>query len=611
MLPNLSCANRIAIDLETCDPHLLEKGPGGVRKDGFIAGLAIGTDDGGRWYFPMRHERGANLPPEQVLAWARDELGRASQPKVGANLLYDCEWLACEGVSVAGLLWDVQIAEPLLDEHARVSLEDLATRYLNESKSDLKLNSWCADNFGGPSTRKGQAKNYWRAPPEIVAPYAKGDVDLPLKILDQQFDKLRQEGMEKLFNLESRLLPILLAMRIRGVRVNEQAAEAVLGSIEKQTITAISKSGVDVWSAKSIAAACDRDSIEYPRTPTGLASFTKEWMESQSSPLLQAVASARKLDKLRGTFLKGQIIDNIYNGRLHSSLHPLRGDEYGAAGGRLSSSQPNLQFIPKRDKVLGPLMRSLFLPDEGQRWVKHDYSQIEPRLQLHYARGPGADARKVMLRANPEANCYQEMMRDMGDVKLDYAQFKGVWLGISYGMGDAKMAAQLGVTKERAKEFRAAFPVYLRELADRCSKVAANRGHIKTLLGRYARFPLWESRDWAEARKDGAMPEDIARARYNGRVRRAHTYKALNRLAQGSAADVMKKAMVDVWESGACAVLGAPLLTVHDELDWSVPQTPEGAQALAEAKRIMETCVELRVPLQVDEKSGAHWGECD
>lgn len=613
--PRLEAASLISIDCETCDPLLTERGdPGFFRGDAYVAGLAVGTDDGGRWYFPVRHERGANLPAEAVFAWAKDELGRESQPKVGANLPYDVEALWAEGVDVRGPLWDVQVAEPLLDENADgYSLEALANRYLGEGKVDEVLNEWCAAAFGGPATRKGQAKNYWRAPAELVGPYAEGDVDLPLRILQKQLAQLKELELMDLFALECRLLPMLIAMRRRGVRVDLDRVDRVEIEMRASVEEAIQRAGVDVWSAESIARAADRLGLTYPRTPKGAPSFVKDWLEAQDHELFAAVAAARKLDKAKGTFIDGHIRGNLVGDRLHVQFHSLRTDDWGTVSGRLSSTHHN---IPKRDKVIGPMMRGLFLPDEGQRWVKHDYSQVEPRIQFHYARGPQADARRLALQANPGANCYREMMRDMGGVTIDYTQFKSVWLGISYGMGDAKMAAQLGVTKERAKEFRAAFPPYILELAERCSKAAANRGHIRTLLGRYARFPLWESRDWGEARADGAMPEGIARAKYNGRIRRAHTHKGLNRLAQGSAADVMKKAMVDVWESGVCDVLSAPLLTVHDELDWSVPQeafagTKIGDEAIAEAKRIMETCVKLRVPLRVEETAGVNWGECE
>lgn len=611
--PRLEAAKVLAIDCETKDPNLTEMGPGSIRRDGHIVGISVGTEDGGRWYFPMRHEvGGGNMDAEQVLRWAGDELTRHGQTKVGANLMYDCEWLASEGVEVAGPFIDVQYQEALLDENAKsYSLETLGQKYLGEGKQSNALYEWCAQAYGGAADGTQRA-NIYRAPASLVGPYAESDCDLPLRIARVQQGRLAREELLGVAELENALIPMLLAMRRRGVRVDVAAARA-LGDTWAKTVDDIGRlTGASPWNQGEIAAVCDRAGIDYPRTAAGRPSFKKDWLNKHADPLIASIARARRLDKARGTFIDGHIFGHAVNDRIHIAFHPLRTDKGGTVSGRFSSTHHNL---PKRDEEIGPLIRSLFLPEEGEDWLRFDYSQIEPRIQFHYASGPLAEAMRARLRAEPWLNCYRLMMLDMQGLNVDhdefYEVFKSIWLGISYGMGDPKLAASLGVGLEQARFWRKSFPPYILELFDKASMRAARQGVITTLFGRRARFPLWESRDWNESQVDGAMSEEAARAKYSDRVRRAFTHKALNRLAQGSGADVMKKAMLDIWRSGVCRVIGPPKITLHDELGFSKPRTREGDEAAAEAGRLMENCVTLRVPLRVEREEGQNWGNLE
>lgn len=341
VFPRLDAAKTIAVDLETKDPHLLTKGPGEIRGDGNIVGVAVGTDDGARWYFPMRHEFGSgNMNPEAVLSWCRDELSRANQPKIGANLMYDLSWLKAEGVDVAGRCIDVQYAEALLNENARTyALDVIAKQRLNEGKVTNLLYQWCADTYGGKPDRS-QAKNIYRAPAMLVGPYAEGDVDLPLRIWEQQQKELDDQDLHDLFELESDLTPLLLKMRWHGVRVDLERANEVrdiLTARQEEAQRRLDKAAgtrVDVWSADSIATVCERAGIEYLHTAAGAPSFTKPWLENHSSDLMLAVSSVRRYDKARGTFVDGYIFNNEVNGRIHAQFHPLRGDENGTVSGR-------------------------------------------------------------------------------------------------------------------------------------------------------------------------------------------------------------------------------------------------------------------------------------
>ena len=190
---------------------------------------------------------------------------------------------------------------------------------------------------------------------------------------------------------------------------------------------------------------------------------------------------------------------------------------------------------------------------------------------------------------------------------------KNINFGLVYGMREKTMSVNLGRSLQATKLL---FEMYHKRLPfvsatfEAAERVALNRGYTKTLLGRRSRFDLWESRKWDDMQKEDAVPlhRDAALTTWGPNIRRAYAYRALNRMLQGSAADIMKKAMVDIWESGICDVLGAPLLTVHDELDWSAPRTPEAQEALKEAHYIMEHCVELRVPLYAERETGNDWG---
>jgi len=608
--PRLEAAKVLAIDCETKDPNLPERGPGSIRRDGHIVGISVGTEDGGRWYFPMRHEVGGmNMDAEQVLRWARDELTRPGQIKVGANLMYDAEWLASEGVDITNgdpKFIDVQWMEALLDENARsYSLETLAQKYLGEGKASNELYQWCASAYGGVADSKQRA-NIYRAPACLVGPYAESDVDLPLRIAREQQKRLESEELCGVAELENALIPMLLAMRRRGVRVDLAAGNELNDRLAAELAALQREHPVDMWAAAAIATRCDALGLEYPRTAKGAPSFTAAWLKAQEHPFLAALNKMRGIDKLRGTFIEGHALGHLVSGRVHAQFHPLRGDENGTVSGRFSSSLPNLQNIPSRDDTLAPLIRGLFLPDDGERWVRFDWSQIEYRALVHYARGGGADQARRMYRDDPTTDFHRMVSELTG---IDRKPAKNINFGLVYGMGVKKMAASLGRSEEATRalfeQYHTTLP-FVKATFNAASQMAALRGYTRTLLGRRRRFELWEPRQWDKTAE--ACGKEAAEAAWGKGIRRAYTHKALNSILQGSAADIMKKAMVAIWKSGVCKVLGAPLLTVHDELDWSAPATPEADEALRESQRIMEQCVSLRVPLRAEREEGPNWG---
>ncbi len=637
-LPDIRGARRVAIDLETRDPNLLSSGPGDIRGDGHVAGIALAVEDGPAVYVPIGHESGGNLPAGPVVRWLRDIFDQPNLEITGANsAAYDRAWLATLGVNFRddAHMLDVQLAEPLIDEQANsYSLNALAEKYFGEHKDEAELYEWLAAKFGGRATRRAQAKNIWRAPPEVVHDYAISDVLLPLRILRAQENVIRDQQLGSVWALERDVAHVTFHMRQRGVRVDVDKAERLADRLMSDAKKAQRKLGknVGVWAANSLAELYDHHGIEYPRTPErinakgkttgGNPSFKQDWLKAKADSgcsVSADVLKIRKAEKAVGTFVRGYVLESHVNGRVHSMFNQLRTDEgTGTVSGRFSSSAPNLQNIPARDPELGPLIRGLFIPEDGCEWVKHDYAQIEPRLTLHYATGPVAERVREAYRQDPTIDCYRALLAEAPD-GITRTIIKAVWLGLLYGMGKPKLAASMGVLVNESdhliKVFHNVAP-YVKSLKRGVETRAKRRGYIHTLSGRRARFEYWEPASFELSRDFEDMPTRAAVIEWlkqNGhderRARRAWIHKALNRLIQGGAADIMKKALVKQWRSGVWDVLGSPLVTVHDENDWSRPKTQAGYEACAEARRIMTEAVELRLPLHVDEEVGPNWGD--
>ncbi len=633
--PNLAAAKALTVDLETFDPELADfkdhygetvsgKGPGWARGRGHIVGLAVGTEDGGRWYFPMRHEvePAWNCNPESVLAWARVELSRSHQPKIGANLTYDFGWLRQEGVRLAGKLFDVQFAEALLDESARTSLDTLGKKYLSEGKETSILYDWAAGAYGGPATSEAR-RFIHKCPPRLVGPYAESDVDLPFRVMEKQWPLLAAEGLLDLFAMECALIPLLVEMRFAAVHVDISKAEQLREELLRREaglqtrLNTIAGYPVNVNAAESLAPALDALGIRYPLTPkTGKPSIKKEFLEALDGvEFADLVGEIRKFSKLRGTFLESYILGSHVDGRVFCQFHPLRADEGGTRSGRFSSSTPNLQNIPSRDKELAPLMRGMFIPDPGhRRWVKFDYSQIEYRFLAHFAVGPGADALRAQYNADPRTDYHvhtQDMVQRILRREIDRKPIKNINFGLIYGMGIPKLLRSLGLSEEEGEIFFEAYHAaapYAKATMEHCMNEAERWGIITTILGRKSRFDLWEPDSWNNGERSAALPYWQAVQAYPGDLRRAMLHKALNRRLQGSAADMMKLAMLRCWESGVFDVTGVPRLTVHDELDFSDPGGREAEEGFREVKRILESAMTLKIPVIADAEAGPDWG---
>jgi DNA polymerase I-like protein with 3'-5' exonuclease and polymerase domains len=599
--PNLSEAKEIAIDLETCDPNMESLGPGWPRNDGYIVGYAIAVD-GWAGYFPVAHGGGGNLDRRIVERWVADVLATPAD-KIMHNAAYDLGWLRASGFKVSGTIYDTMLAAPLLDENRfSYALNSLGFDYLKEIKSEQGLKE-AAQDFGVHAK-----KELWKLPAMHVGEYAEQDAALTLKLWHHFKALMRNDEVESIFQLETEVLPVLVDITLKGIRFNRAECEAKMEEMrtKEQDILKYIKNQagvkVDIWAAASVAHAFDKLGIQYPRTAQGAPSFTKSFLDTHEHPMAKMIVEARELNKTHGTFLEPYLRHSAKDGRIHTHFNQMRNEDGGTVTGRLSAANPNLQQVPARHEVIGPLVRGLFLPEEGQLWAANDFSSQEPRLLVHYATLlglPGAEKMAQAYRDNPDTDFHQ-MVADMASIKRKAA--KTIGLGLMYGMGKPKLAGSLDLPLDEASELIATFHSkvpFLKGTVDAVMKRIehpASGGAIRTLLGRKCRFPLWEPVEWGVNK---ALPREQAVIEYGSRIKRAGTYKGLNRLIQGSAADQTKAGMV------ALAKAGFDIrLQVHDEIALSVKSVEEAR----EAADIMANAVKLEVPSRVDVETGPSWG---
>ncbi|TQE99425.1 MAG: hypothetical protein FKY71_08625 [Spiribacter salinus] len=638
--PNLSAAKVIGLDTETYDPELTQAGPGWGRGRGHIIGASISVDDGTSWYFPIRHgiedgkqvlppeQAAMNMDPDNVLAFLRHTLQDA-RPKVGANLIYDVGWLAWEGVPVGGRMYDVQFAEALLNsETPDVSLDSLGETHLGRGKETNMLYDFLSRWCGGAANDR-QRKNLYLSPPSLAGPYAESDASLPVQVLSKQWPLMHHRGVLEVFDMECRLIPLLVKMRMKGAPVrldkaeqaHEQLGERLVG-IEKR-LTDIAGQPVNPAAAASVKAAFESVGLE-PTTKKNAEgkvkmSFDKPRLAAVKHPLTEAILEWRKLTKVRDTFIKSYILDKHVGGRIYGSFHPLKNDDSGARSGRFASSDPNLQNIPIRSEE-GKLVRKAFGidPAHGGRWRSFDYSSIEYRLLVHFAVGPGSDDVRMKFRQDPHLDYHQlvaEMIEKFTAIILERTKVKNVNFGIIYGMQLNALTALLGVTKAEAKRLLDAYHQtipYAKETMDLCANEVHTTGVVRTILNRANDFTSWGQKGYVADRPPPLSYEAACRKWGMFNIERQETHKALNRKLQGSAADVMKTAMVNAYESGlfdedAC---GIPCLTVHDELDFEDLGDLHNP-AWGELQRCMEGALSdrLRVPLVAEGSYGETWAD--
>ena len=600
--PDLSKYDEISIDLETKDPDLKTKGSSAMRGQGDVVGIAIAVKN---WagYYPIAHESGPNMPRKKVLSWFQDVL-KTKADKIFHNAIYDMCWIHRLGLTVHGTIVDTMIMASLVDENRfRYDLNSVANDYTGMGKNESALKE-AAKEWGVDA----KAEMY-KLPAIYVGEYAERDAEVTLALWQELKKEIAHQELHSIVELEQKVFPCILDMKIKGVRVSEEQVESLEYKFKKKYNSYIKRihdaTGIspEVWAAKSIESVCKKLNIDdFDRTEkTNKPSFTKNYLKKHKNPVLRSLNSARELDKLTNTFLKS-IKNYVYKGRIHADIHQLRGDFGGTVTGRLSYSKPNLQQLPNYTNI-GMGIRSIFMPEKDHRWGCFDYSQQEPRLVVHYALATlGTTGVASIAEAYNEEDSATDFHKMVADITgMPRREAKTINLGLFYGMGKARLQDQLGVTEQRAKELLDTYHQkvpFIKQLIYHTMDRAQQRGWIRTILGRRCRFDKWEPRTFGMHKPQTF--EEASLEHGSGNIKRAFTYKALNKLIQGSAADMTKQAMVNLREAGII-----PMIQVHDELNISFKNEKQAD----EIKEIMEQAIPLKVPNKVDFEDGECWGD--
>jgi DNA polymerase I-like protein with 3'-5' exonuclease and polymerase domains len=601
--PDLKGHKYIAIDLETKDPNLKTRGSGAIQGMGEIVGFAIAVD-GWSGYYPIAHEGGGNMDRQKVLKWIKEVL-ETPATKIFHNAMYDVCWLKAYGFKINGMIVDTMVMASLIDENRfSFTLNSISFEFLREVKDEKALKE-AAQSFG----LDAKAEMY-KLPAMYVGNYAEKDAELTLELFKTLSREIKKQNLENIYQLETELFPCLIEMKFKGVRVDVEKAHKLkqqLNTEEKQLLLEVKKhtgEEVEIWAARSIAKVFDKLALSYELTSKSkLPSFTKNFLSEHPHPTIKLIAKAREINKAHTTFID-TILKHQYKGRIHADINPIRSDQGGTVTGRFSYSNPNLQQIPARNKDLGPMIRSLFIPEVNHKWGCFDYSQQEPRLVVHYAAATEPicfddSVINIVKKFKNDSVDFHQTVADMADISR--TQAKTINLGLFYGMGKNKLQAELGLSKVDAdnlfNKYHENVP-FVKDLMNRTSNHAQASGSIGTLLGRKCRFDKWEPNTFGM--HTPMSYEEAERTYGRGRIKRAFTYKALNKLIQGSAADMTKKAMLDLYKEGII-----PHIQIHDELDISI-ESEEQAKKIIE---IMENAVTLAVPNKVDFESGDTWGD--
>ncbi|MEJ2248054.1 MAG: DNA polymerase [Candidatus Lokiarchaeota archaeon] len=591
--PDLSSSKIISFDIETYDPLLEESGPGVYRNDGCIIGVSIANEQGFSEYYNIQHP---DVTPELKLKNTNyiKYIMNLDCKKLGTFILYDLDWIEnWWSIPINGELHDINVAEALIDENRKLlgipapySLDSLASKYLGKRKHITEIQSFCNRH-----NLKGNPKKWlWKMNSNIVSSYGKIDALLPLEIFKKQWKIMYDQDLLPLYSIEMKLHRLLLQMRKIGVRIDKKKLahniDYVFKEIKNRKSILYGKYGeFNYNSSKQIAKVFDKLNIPYSLTAKGNPNIDKaalKYLINKDIEIAKEILEVRAYDKTLHTFLINAFNNHMVNGRLHCSFYPLSTDKYGTKSGRFSSADPNLQQVPSEDPHK-KLCRSILISEEEHDWVKADYSQIEYRFMAHYAEGPKSDEIRRRYNEEPNTDYHQMIVEWTG---LSRKRSKNLDFGASYFMGAYTCSQYFGWSIEEARDLLEMYfneVPFIKPTRKKVVKVAKARGFIKTILNRRARVTQ-QMRD------------------------KGKEYSMFNRLIQGSAADLLKKAMYDCYEAGLFNTL-IPHLTVHDELDVSKPRTKEGNEAIKEMKYIMENCIKLKVPIVVDMEIGDNWGE--
>lgn len=635
-LPDWSRAKRICIDFETRDDDLKELGPG-VRRGAYIVGMAFSIEDDHRrdgYYLPIAHRDGGNVDKDKALAYWRDQAANFEGEILGANLGYDLDFAAEAGITFPKVsrFIDPLATDVLCNEwHDSYAMDEVAKRWGCEGKDETLLRMACA-HYGYHGKKVKQ--HLWKIPGHYVGPYGERDVREPHLIARRQEKQIEAEDLWRVYNLECQVIPVLVELRRRGVKVNLDKVRNVeswaRAQVAVQCAIATREAGrefgvADVFNGEAVNAMLTKVGYTRPRTPTGEVHYLYAGTDSLvlkdcKHPAIAAVKRARDIAKLLEYCERAY--KHTHNGRMHPTYHQLRSTDdkvedggakrkgkrgKGTRWGRMSATHDNIQQMPGRDDDFGGMWRACFEPDSPDHWwVSADVSQQEPRIVIDKAERlglPGAKIAADRYRADP-ATDHHTMMADL--TKLPRGDAKQIGNGKNYWMGDAKLARSIGLPTEWVKdernggwkevagsEARAVLDQfdrnvpYIKQLLYKAKETGEKRGYMLTTLGRRCRFRLKTPQD-----RDFGKGSPFA-----------DTYMALNMAVQPEAAEQMKQILVAAHKAGI-----PQQLTVHDEIDFSEPRGQNVKQA-RELREIMLNVVKIGLPWKVDLELGPNWGE--
>ena len=584
-IEKINHADLVAVDTETTSLDYMRAQ---------LVGISLSTAPGEAAYIPFAHDyMGApeQLKPEFVLDSLKPYLEDPALTKVGQNLKYDMSVLAQHGITLRGIAFDTMLESYVLDSVAsRHDMDSLALNYLNEET--IKF----ADVAG-----KGAAQiTFNQVPLEQAAPYAAEDADITLRLHQVLWPKVAGEAaLKKVFEeIELPLVPVLSRIERTGALVDDtllfqqsQELSERLAELETQAWD-LAGQQFNLASPKQLGEILF-EKLQIPvlkKTAKGAPSTKEEVLQELALdyPLPKVLLEHRGLAKLKSTYTdKLPTMINPVTGRIHTSYH-----QAGTATGRLSSSDPNLQNIPVRTAE-GRRVRQAFIAAPGSKLVAADYSQIELRIMAHLSQDPSLLAAFSAGQDIHRATAAEVFGVETDAVTSDQRRSaKAINFGLIYGMSAFGLARQLGIGRKQAAEYiELYFTRYpgVQNYMNNIRYSAAEKGYVETFFGRRLYLPEINSR--------------------NGMRRQAAERTAINAPMQGTAADIIKLAMISVQSWLESSALNSKIIMqVHDELVLEVPESELDVikQGLCER---MENAAELLVPLVVDVGVGNNWDE--
>jgi DNA polymerase-1 len=626
--PDLSRASAISFDVETYDPELDSHGAGFGRGKGHIIGIALGVD-GWSQYYPIRHRVGENHDdPLKVLQYASDQLSRPHQLKIGHNLAYDFGWLTKEDVKIEGDFFDTWIAEKLLTECTSktnsTSLEGTAKRHVGGHKDSDLLYDWAWEKWGrgqrGPKTERELAMTNLRDVPAcLVGLYAESDVDLPLEIAAKQWHMLKEEGLWDVFRMECDLLPLFAHMQIQGCQVDIAEAEKQQQSLGEaiynlqNEVNHIAGEVLDTAKPRELVRIFNKLGLPVGRTapsdkyPEGQDSVTKYQLEITHHPISDKIIELKELIKFKKDFIEKAILEGHVGGTIHAQTNPMR-----AITGRMSCQNPNTQQIPSRSDI-GKGIRKCFVPTgQGAWWYSEDYSSVESRMLAHYAVGDGADDLRREYNRDPKTDYHdftKDMVQRITGLEIERPYIKNINFGLIYGSGIDTLARTMKQLPSFVEELFSTYHLglpYVKKTMEKLSDGASMLGETRTIMGRRVLFDAYEPR--SKNKGHLKLKREAALAEWGRNIQVAGAYKATNYVLQGSAADLMKRALWIALKEGLFDRMGYPMSIVHDEVNFTCDGTQK--DAFDRFSEIMQTAIKFKVPITTGIAQGWTWGDC-